>query len=441
MLLAEHLGEPVIEGRVRYHADEVTVRVPVGPAEHEVVRAAVVRARALAVASERPPVTEHEGRCIRCAAAPTCLPEETRLLLAATRPQRERPTPVRLFPPDLERRSLHVVTQGGKVGRAGEGFRLSERDGSASREVVGARETSDIVLHGFAQITTQALRLAADQGIPVHVVTTTGALIGSFWAQDGNAERRLRQYRALSDEAVALALARRLAGAKIELQLRHLLRATRGSAQARSEVTAAIEQMRGALRRAHHAETRAEIMGHEGSAALAWFGALPGLVAAEAGAELRPDGRSRRPPRDRFNALLSFAYGLLYRDVVSAIVRVGLDPSLGFLHQPQAGAFPLALDLMELFRVPIVDLAVLAAVNRRTFDPTADFEVRGAQVWLSESGRRALIEVYERRKAETCRHPVLDYSLSSARMMELEARLLEKEWSAEGGLFARFRIR
>ena len=154
-----------------------------------------------------------------------------------------------------------------------------------------------------------------------------------------------------------------------------------------------------------------------------------------------PRGRSKRPPRDRFNALLSWGYGLLYRDVVTALVRVGLEPALGVLHQPSSTALPLALDLMELFRVPMVDVPVLGAVNRRTFDAEEDFAVSGEQVWLSALGRRKMLEVYERRKHEEYRHPALRYSLSFVRMVELEARLLEKEWSGEPGLFARLRLR
>jgi CRISP-associated protein Cas1 len=89
----------------------------------------------------------------------------------------------------------------------------------------------------------------------------------------------------------------------------------------------------------------------------------------------------------------------------------------------------------------VVDMAVLGAVNRRTFHPDRDFSVTEKQVWLTDDGRRKLIDVYERRKHEEYRHDRLGFSLSYARMMELEARLLEKEWSGEPGLFARFRIR
>jgi len=89
----------------------------------------------------------------------------------------------------------------------------------------------------------------------------------------------------------------------------------------------------------------------------------------------------------------------------------------------------------------VVDMAVLGAVNRRTFDPVGDFVVTGPQVWLSDEGRKKAISIYERRKHEEYRHSVLGYSLSYARMMELEVRLMEKEWCGEPNVFARFRIR
>jgi CRISPR-associated protein Cas1 len=375
---------------------------------------------------------------VRCSLAPVCLPEEARLAEAA-RADAEPPTPVRLYPPDTERRSLHVVTQGARVGRSGDAFEVAERDGGKTK--VGAREVSDVVLHGFAQITTQAIRFCAEEEIPVHFVTTTGAHIGTFSGPTGGVQRRIRQFRGLADDAFALGLARRVVMAKIEMQLRHVLRASRKADALRADVAPHVDTMRGGLRRAAHSGGREELMGEEGAAARGYFAALAKLVVAEAGEELRPRGRSRRPPEDRFNALLSFGYGLLHRDVQSAILRVGLEPAFGVLHQPRSAAFPLTLDLMELFRVPVVDMAVLAAVNRRTFHADRDFALTGRQVWLSDEGRRKLIDLYERRKHDEYRHDVLDFSLSYARMMELEVRLLEKEWSGEAGLFARFRIR
>jgi len=441
MLLEEHLGIPVAEARIRYHRDNVTVRVPIGESQRMAVRDAVVRARELAVQTVRPPVTPHEGRCARCSLAPVCLPEESRFTSTrsvANVPPPDTTKPVRLFPADSERRSLHVLTHGARVGRAGETLVITSRN--SPNIAVGMREISDVVLHGFAQISTQALRSCAAADVPVHLVTSSGAFVGSFAAQSGGVQRRIRQFRALTDGAHALALAQKLIIAKLQMQIQHLLRASRGKTDVRAAISSSIDEMRVAVRGASHSDGTETLMGHEGHGARAYFAALAALVVPEAGESMRPRGRSKHPPRDRFNALLSFAYSLLYRDVLSAALRVGLEPAFGLLHRPRSAAYPLVLDVMELFRVSIVDMAVLGAVNRRTFGDD-DFSVSTQQVWLSDDGRRKLIEVYERRKHQEYRHPLLGYSLSYARMLELELRLLEKEWSGEPGLFATFRIR
>jgi CRISP-associated protein Cas1 len=175
--------------------------------------------------------------------------------------------------------------------------------------------------------------------------------------------------------------------------------------------------------------------------ARAYFDALNDLLIEGVPQDLRPTGRSRRPPKDRFNALLSFGYALLYRSVLGAILSVGLEPALGFYHTARSSALPLVLDLMELFRVPVWDMPLIASLNRRQWDADSDFSVTGVQVWLSDVGRRKAIKLFEDRLAEVWRHPVLSYSLSYARTMELEVRLLEKEWTGQPGLFARARIR
>ena len=438
MLLEELEGRAVTEARVRYHKDNVTVRVDVDGGARESVLSAVARAQELAGSGMRPPVVCGEERCVRCSLAPACLPEESRMV-GALRRGFQPPRPQRLYPADLEKRSLHLVGHKSRLGRRGERFRI--RNSEQGDTEIGTREISDIVVHGHAQVTTQALRECANLGIPVHWVTTGGGFVGTFVGGAVHARRRVRQYAGLSAVDTALDLARRVVMAKVELQLRHLLRATRGAESLRRAVKEYVESLRGCLRRAARATSQTVLMGHEGSAARAYFGGLPLLVAEEIPTEMRPHGRSRRPPRDRFNALLSLAYSLLYRDVVSAITRVGLDPSLGFLHTPHAASHPLAHDLVELFRVPVVDMAVLGAVNRRTFNPEHDFVVTKGRVWTSDSGRKKLIGLYERRKQEEHKHPVIGYSLSYARMMELEVRLLEKEWSGEPGLFAKLRLR
>jgi CRISP-associated protein Cas1 len=203
----------------------------------------------------------------------------------------------------------------------------------------------------------------------------------------------------------------------------------------------AIAQMKAVLKQVGQAKTRESLLGYEGNLAALYFGVLPNLVGASVDPVMQFDGRNRRPPKDRFNALLSFGYALLLKDVMSAILTVGLEPALGFYHQPRSQASPLALDLMEIFRVPLVDMVVMASVNRQQWDGAADFVVRGPQVWLSDAGRRKFVTLYERRKEESWKHPVTEYSLTYRRLLELEVRLLEKEWMGEGGLFAQLIVR
>jgi len=202
-----------------------------------------------------------------------------------------------------------------------------------------------------------------------------------------------------------------------------------------------ITQMKAVLKGIEKADSLATLLGIEGNLAALYFGALPLLLSNSVDETLRFCGRNRCPPKDRFNALLSFGYSLLLKDVMNAILMVGLEPAFGFYHQPRTQASPLALDLMEIFRVPLVDMPIVASINRGQWDTNEDFEVRGSQVWLSEAGRRKFIALYESRKSESWKHPATGYSLTYRRLFELEVRLLEKEWSGEAGLFGRLILR
>ena len=433
MLIERAYGVTVGEGRVRYHADAVTVRVPIDDTLRQQVLATIAQGRAIRTSVARPPVTSNERLCVRCSLAPVCLPEEARLGADAEF------TPLRLLPPHPDGQTVHVLEHGASVGRSGDELKVRTRDGGET--ALPSAEVGQLVLHGFAQVTTQALRLCVERDIGVHWVTLGGGVIGSLAPGAAAGQRHLRQFAALSDGAVALALARRLVLAKLESQLRYLLRAARALDARPEEIDLAAASLRTALHGAAKAESLPALLGHEGGGAAGYFSGLCALVVPDLRDAFVLDGRSRRPPKDRTNALLSYGYGMLYREVLTAIIAVGLHPGVGFYHQPRSSAHTLALDLMELFRVAIVDMAIMAAINRRTFDPVQDFKLSPGQVMLSDTGRRKVIEVIERRKADEWRHSVVGYSLSYARMIELEVRLLEKEWSGEGGLFAKFRLR
>jgi len=433
LLVRECLEGPVQEVRIRYHADNALVTLPVGEEAEREVAEAVARGNALRNSLERPPVASNEALCVRCSLAPVCLPEEERL---AEDPHWDT---IRLFPPDPEKASLHVVTPGAKVGRSAESLRVTLPGGEKSDHPSETIEA--VILHGYSHISTQALGLCASKGIGVHWVTGGGRYLGGFASGSGGVQRKIRQFRALSSEGTCLDLARKLVRGKVTAQVRFLLRATRGARRDRSDLEDPILEMRAALSAIDRAKGPEELRGYEGGAGHAYFRALPHLILPEVPAGLRPKGRSRRPPLDPFNAVLSFNYALLYRDVLSAILTIGLEPAFGFLHRPRSSAHPLALDLMELFRVPIVDMAVLASFNRLQWNEREDFVRTGKKVWLSDSGRRKAVEIHERRLEERWKHPATGYSLSYARLIELEGRLLEKEWTGRPGLFARMALR
>jgi CRISPR-associated protein Cas1 len=434
LLIESATGQSVPEGRIRYHADGVTVRVPIDDRARQDLADALATARTLRESTERPPVTDNERLCIRCSLAPICLPEEVR---QAEDPGHEAK---RLFPSERDGTTLHIVTPGATVGRSSDTLvvKMPDRLPSTKHPI---REVDAVLLHGNAQLTSQALYLCVDNEIPVHWLSVSGHHTASLTATAGQVQRRVRQYRALSDEATCLRLAKALARAKIESQHRYLLRGSRGDETARDEMLPDLVPLRSALASLDAAPDRDTLRGLEGSAAVGYFRGLGKLLAPSVPESLRYTTRTRRPPLDRFNALLGYGYGLVHTAVMRAILATGLEPSLGFFHTPRSAAYPLVLDLMELFRVPLWDMVVVGSLNRGQWDSDRDFAATKVKVWLSEDGRRKAIGLFEARLDETWKHPVIGYSLSYVRTLELEARLLEKEWSGEPGLFARLRLR
>ncbi len=454
VLLEETLGQPVPQARVRYHRDNVTAIVEVDEAAKAELREVVRRARELRRSLQRPPVTENERLCPRCSLAPICLPEEERLLargnLAGERlgsrpkesPRENRkgtplPRPT-LFPSDRQRQTLHVVDPKARIGRSADRLSVTTEEG---RQCIPIKQVDAVVIHGFAQITTQAIHLCARHDVAVQWMTAGGRFSAGTSASPGRVRQRIRQYAALTDPSERLRLARRLMHAKVETQLRYVLRATRGDPGRRKECQMGVDRMRESLRKIPNAQSTASLLGLEGMAAKAYFSCVPVLLGSQVPDLLRPAGRTKHPPRDRFNCLLSFGYALIQSLVHRSVLAVGLEPAFGFYHQPRTAAPPLVLDLMELFRTPIWEMPLIGSVNRRTWDVDEDFEVQPGHVWLTETGRKKALQLFESRLQESYKHPYTRQSLTYARMVELEARLLEKEWSGSPNLFARLRIR
>lgn len=433
LLLEEAFGQPIPEGRIRYHAANITVRVPIDAAARELFHQSMTRARQLRESVDRPPITSNPRLCEKCSLAPVCLPEEVR---HQQDPERD---PLRLFPPDRDGTTLHVVAQGASIGISGDQLVIRNRDGNTIQHPARGIET--VLVHGFNQISTQAIRKCVEHNIGVHWLTVSGYHTASLVPTAGQVQRRIRQYQALLDEALCTKLAKQLVLAKVEGQYRYLLRASRGDDEARQRIQPALNRLQPLLSQIEEASDRDSLRGFEGVAAVQYFASLRTLIGPQVPNELRAENRNRRPPQDRFNALLSYGYGLLHTAVMRAVLASGLEPAFGFFHTPRSAAYPLVLDLIELFRVPIWDIPLIGSLNRGQWDPVSDFVVTPAKVWLSDEGRKKAIGLFETRLQETWKHPVLNYSLSYVRTIELEARLLEKEWTGEPNLFAQARLR
>lgn len=432
-LLEVALNTRIAEGRIRYHADNIIIHVPVDDAGRKWVREAIQQAQQLKNSPYRPAVTNNEHLCSRCSLAPVCLPEEARLA------HNREWSATRLFPQDDEREVIHILEPGTRIGRAGEQLKISRRNEPDQK--LSIQQVSQVILHSFSQLSTQALHFLVANNIGIHFISGGGRYVASIDNRSGSIQRRIRQYRALIEENFCLELAQKLVICRGEGQRKFLMRGKRQGKGESESLEKAIKQMKTVLKQVTNIDSIDSLLGIEGNLAALYFGALPSLLGSDVPEEMLFSGRNRRPPKDRFNALLSFGYSLLIKDVMNSILSVGLEPALGFYHQPRTQAPPLALDLMEVFRVPLVDMPVITSINRHQWDIQGDFEIRGQQVWLSETGRRKFIDIYERRKAETWKHPITGYSLTYRRLLELEVRLLEKEWSGESGLFGHLILR
>lgn len=216
--------------------------------------------------------------------------------------------------------------------------------------------------------------------------------------------------------------------AKVQNSRQVLLRAARESTEtvdtaALGEAAERLATVLTRLRDCQHLDT---VRGAEGEAARAYFGAFRYMMRTERDS-FSPDGRTRRPPRDRINAVLSFLYALLQVECASAAEGVGLDPQVGYLHALRPGRPALALDLMEEPRPVLADRLAITLVNRRQLR-TEHFQadLPGGAVLLTEEGRRTVIVAYQRRKEEEVQHRVLKQKVQLGLVPHVQARLLAR---------------
>lgn len=284
-----------------------------------------------------------------------------------------------------------------------------------------------IVCLGRVGISPDLMAACTEAHIHVSFFTSTGRMLGRVEGMPGgNVLLRRAQYRVADDAARTLELARAMVAGKIANTRQLLLRARRDGAPEREQALGhAADALGAAMRQAATIDTLDGLRGCEGSAARAYFGVFTQLIK-------RPEplfafgGRSRRPPGDAVNALLSFGYALLLQDVAAALCGVGLDPAVGYLHEERPGRLTLALDVMEELRVPMVDRLVLALINRGQLGESDFRPEASGGVWLSDSGRRTFLTAYQEAKQGEVRHEFLQQSATWGRVAHWQALLLAR---------------
>jgi CRISPR-associated protein Cas1 len=245
----------------------------------------------------------------------------------------------------------------------------------------------------------------------------------------GNILLRREQYRRADDPALNLSIARNIVLAKLANSRTVLQRAARDHGDkdaARAEtLQSATLFLAQRVQLAEHAVELDSLRGLEGDAAAAYFNAFPSLMVNHDPA-IRMDGRSRRPPLDPVNALLSFLYTLLMHDCRSALESCGLDPQCGFLHRDRPGRPSLALDLMEEFRAFLADRVALTLLNRRQLGATDFRREESGAILLKDDSRKAVLTAWQERKQDEIEHPYLEEKTTVGLLPQLQARLLAR---------------
>ncbi|TVP98923.1 MAG: CRISPR-associated endonuclease Cas1 [Planctomycetaceae bacterium] len=424
------------EGILYFNETRQRVRVPI---DDDLVRktiAAVELARGLEDRCSPPPPLVASPKCPRCSLVAICLPDETNRCRAREASGGEGSN-VRLpATPRDDLRPLYLNTQGLQVGRKSEVLEVRE-NGKVIQEV-RLREINQVNLFGNIQVTTQALQTLVEMGVPVVMHSQRGYFQGMVHGTSlKNILLRREQFRLADDPIRSLRIAKALIVGKIRNQRVLLMR------NHVDPPRSAVSELKRMVSRAEAAKSAESLLGIEGTAARIYFQHFAGML--KPGDEpldplnslgepprFRFDfrGRNRRPPRDPVNALLSFTYALLAKDLTIVATAVGFDPYLGFFHLPRPGRPALSLDLMEPFRPLIADSVVLLAINNRMVYPEHFIEA-GQGVTMTSSGRKGLIRAYEQRMDQLVTHPLFDYRVSYRRLLEIQTRLMARVVSGE----------
>ncbi len=320
--------------------------------------------------------------------------------------------------------TLFVTTEGSYVAKEGEAI-IVRRDGEKPFRVP-IHMISSVVCLGQVGMSPAAMALCANRSVAISFLTERGRFLAQVNGHTtGNILLRKAQFRSAEDPIRRLDHARTFVRAKIHNSRILILRSVRDHGDAGDRLRQLSDHLQRCLHKAGTAPDLDTLRGIEGEAARHYFGGFAGLV-RQPDPAFQTERRSRRPPRDRLNALLSFLYSLLAADCRAACETVGLDPQAGFLHADRPGRAGLALDLMEELRPVIPDRVALSLVNRQQLTPI-DFLVEvGGGVRLKDQARKVVLSQYHSRKAEEIQHPFLKEKVTLGILCLIQARLLAK---------------
>lgn len=328
--------------------------------------------------------------------------------------------------------TLFVMTQGVYLHKDGQAVAASQ--GGKILKRLPLHNLGSIVVFGRGQISPYLMNYCAENHIFIAFHREDGRFLARVEGPvSGNVLLRREQFRAADSSERTAAVVRNILLAKLVNSKQVLMRFLRDHQTAENQM---ILDVAGYLKMTIHklAYRREwsldELRGVEGSAAERYFSVFDSLI-INGQPVFRFDVRSRRPPMNPVNAMLSFVYAVLGNDTEAALESVGLDPAVGFLHQDRPGRASLALDLLEEFRAFLGDRLVLSLINLKQIKQ-GDFECCGnGAVRLNENGRKALLSAYQLRKNEQIIHPFTREKVEIGLLFFIQARLLAKHLRGE----------
>lgn len=321
--------------------------------------------------------------------------------------------------------TLYVTTPDAYLAREGENILIRLDEEILFR--VPSHNIEAIVYFGYPGASPSLLGLCADRGITVSFLNPNGKFLARMEGpQSGNVLLRRKQYRMADDENTIPVLAKYFITAKI-LNSRAVLQ--RGRRDHPDKVGEDIERsivlLANSARKVYESRSLDDIRGLEGEAAQRYFSEVDHLI-LEQKQDFFMTARSRRPPLDNFNALLSFFYTLLVHECRAALETVGLDPAVGFLHRDRPGRPSLALDLMEELRPYLGDRMVLSLINRKQICNNDFVTKENGAVYVTPDTRKILLTIWQKRKQEEIIHPYLEEKIPLGLLPYTQALLLAR---------------